>query len=329
MKISQYPLKIGIPNTLFNAYHLSYWRRLITLSGMEAVISGESTKEMADQGGRLLPHEFCIPIKVLMGHILKLLELGVDQILLPRMLGHQKNNYFCPKFIGLPEIVKYTLNLEEKLLFSPEVICQGIKLRVTEFPVQGAASGAVSVRQMKQGEKQARESWNQILTHCRQYQIILPEAMAGVKRSKPEGRLTIGLLGYAYSLYDPFISKGLFNKLRKLGVGIKTWEMVDPWNIEQALARLKRPVFWNFGRLTLGAGLHFLQEPSIDGLIYVTTFGCGPDAVTDEILKLEVANRPKPYLLINLDEHMEEGHLNTRLEAFVDLLTALKEEPAV
>lgn len=51
-------MKIGIPSTLFGAYHLAYWYQFITLSGMEAVLSDESTKEIADQGGRLLPHEF-------------------------------------------------------------------------------------------------------------------------------------------------------------------------------------------------------------------------------------------------------------------------------
>jgi predicted nucleotide-binding protein (sugar kinase/HSP70/actin superfamily) len=339
MKTIQKPHQIGIPNTLFAAYHLAYWRKLITLSGMEAVISGESTKEMADQGGRLLPHEFCIPIKVVMGHILRLLEMGVDKILLPRMLGHQKNHFFCPKFIGLPEIVKYTLNLEDRLLLSPEVICNGLSPRVTKFP----AIDSISFHRIMMAEKEARQGLELIIAVCRQYQLMLPEAAlpeASLREARVGGnvnvgarehknRVTVGLLGYAYSLYDPFISKGLPKKLQKLGVGIRTWEMVEPPFIGSALAGLKRPLFWNFGRLILGAGLHFLQDISIDGLIYVTTFGCGPDAVTDEILKIEAGKRQKPFLLLNLDEHTEEGHLYTRLEAFVDMLTALKEDQVV
>lgn len=329
MKPIQNPLKIGIPNTLFAAYHLPYWRRFITLAGNEAVISGESTREMANRGGRLLPHEFCVPIKVVMGYIIELLELGVDQILLPRMLDHRKNNFFCPKFIGLPEIVKYSLNLEERTLFTPAVICKGLVPRMIDFP----ALKGVSYHRIRMAEKYARQGTNRIIDHCRHYQLTLPEATAGFAPARqiklPVDRPTIGLLGYAYSLYDPFISKGILSKLRKLGAAVVAWEMLEPHLIEKALAELKRPLYWNFGRLILGAGLHFLHDSSVDGIVYATAFGCGPDAVAGEIMKLEAGKRQKPFLLINLDEHTEDSHLSTRLEAFVDLLAALKEEPAV
>lgn len=96
MNRGQKKLKIGIPRTLFSSYHLTYWRQMITLSGMEAILSEESSKETAERGGRRLPHEFCIPIKVFIGHILNLLDKGVDQILLPRMITKGKANFFVP-----------------------------------------------------------------------------------------------------------------------------------------------------------------------------------------------------------------------------------------
>ena len=148
------------------------------------------------------------------------------------------------------------------------------------------------------------------------------------RKKSAKGPLNIGLLGYAYSIYDPFISKGISGKLKDLGVNIITWEMLDPALIESRLARLKRPLFWNFGRMTLGAGLNLLEDPTIDGIIYVTTFGCGPDSVATKILSLEAGKQGKPFLLVNLDEHTEDGHLRTRLEAFSDLLIALKEDRA-
>ncbi len=338
-------LKVGVPKTLFASYNLSYWQRFLTLSGMEVVFSGESTKETADRGGRLLPHEFCIPIKIFMGHILDLLDKGVDQILLPRMTDRNKTNFFCPKLIGLPEIVKFSLNLEEKRFFSPEVICNGLNPKVVRFPVTAAAS----LQQMKRVEKQALKYWEETLDNCRKQQITLPEAALKTsletsretalkispetagrgKLKQPEHHLCVGLLGYAYSLYDPFINKGIQRKLDKLKIRVYTWEMLEPETIETSLRGLKRPIFWNFGRMLLGAGLHFLKDPAIDGIIYVTTFGCGPDSVAAEILNLEAEKHQKPFLLINLDEHTEDGHLFTRLEAFADMLSTFKEDNAV
>jgi len=46
-------------------------------------------------------------------------------------------------------------------------------------------------------------------------------------------------------------------------------------------------------------------------------------------LSIEAGLGQKPLLLVNLDEHQEDGHLRTRLEAFTDMLAALKEERVV
>ncbi len=318
-------MKIGIPRSLFTSYHLVYWTQFITFSGMEAILSDESSKEIAAQGGRLLPHEFCIPVKVFIGHVLNLMEKGVDQILVPRMTTQGKANYFCPKLIGLPEIVHYATGLGEERLFSPEIICDGLQLRVTTFP----ASSSAVLRRMKAAAKQANECWERILSDCRKQKITLLEASGGKGTEQPGACLNIGLLGYAYSLYDPFISKGILRKLYQLGVAVTTWEMLNPVLIEGNLVYLKRPIFWNFSRMILGAGLYFLEDSEIDGLIYVSTFGCGPDSVTTKILTSETCGKYKPLLQINLDEHTEDGHLMTRLEAFVDMLITLKEDKAI
>ncbi|MGE5605953.1 MAG: acyl-CoA dehydratase activase-related protein [Bacteroidota bacterium] len=318
-------IRIGIPGTLFASYHFAYWQRLITLSGMEAVFSDASDRQTADRGGRRLPHEFCIPVKVFIGHVLNLLEKGADQILLPRMTAQGKANFFCPKLIGLPEIVRYTTGLGAERTFAPEIVCNGLDLRVTKFPELGRAM----VRRMKAATGQADKAWQSILAQCRSERITLWEATVGEKMGRPAGGLNIGLLGYAYSLYDPFISKGILEKLHQLGAAVTTWEMLDPLLIEQNLAGLKRPLFWNFGKMLLGAGLSFINDSKIDGLIYVTTFGCGPDSVAMKILSIEASQKEKPLLLINLDDHQEDGHLRTRLEAFTDMLAAIKEERAI
>ncbi len=325
MNRRQKKLTIGIPSTLFSSYHLPFWRQFVTLSGMEAVLSDPSGQETVTWGGRRLPHEFCVPIKVFLGHILNLLEKRVDRILLPRMITQSKTNFFCPKLIGLPEIVRYTTGIRMEQIFSPEVSCDGLTLLVSKFP----SSSPAVIWRMKVAARKANQVWEDILAKCRVERLTLPEAANGPRPGSLGTRLNIGLLGYAYSLYDPFISKGIVNRLYSLGIKITTWEMLDPKQIERNLVGLKRPLFWNFGRMLLGAGFQFLNDSAIDGLIYVTTFGCGPDSVATRILSIEAGQRGKPFLQINLDEHQEDGHLRTRLEAFCDMLAALKEEQVI
>ena len=315
---------MGIPNTLFAAYHLPYWRQLLTQLEIEVVVSGESNKDLNDRGGKTIPPEFCVPVKVFMGHILELIEKKPDLILTPRMTDRGKRNFFCPKLIGLPEIVIHSTGLEETRLLSPEVICNGFNLKMLRFP-----DHLTSPALLRKAVKQAETSWEEILTQCRQKNLTVPEVTKSKIADKVRGSVKIGLLGYAYSLYDPFISKNITRKLQDLGIQLYTWEMLHPKTVESKLLRLKRPLFWNFGRIILGAGLYFLEEPQIDGIIYATTFGCGPDSIVTKLLSLEADYQHKPFLLITLDEHTGDSHLQTRLDAFQDLLTQRKEKQAL
>jgi predicted nucleotide-binding protein (sugar kinase/HSP70/actin superfamily) len=314
-------MKIGIPTTLFWTYHASYWRKFFQLPNVETVLSEISNETTVLTGSRLLPHEFCLPMKVFMGHVVSLMEQKVDLILAPIMVSKNRRNFACPKLIGLTDIIKYTAGLSEKSLFAPIIDCQGMHLRMLSLPQQRIASP----RQLKAAETQANRHWEQTLRQCREARLTLPEILTGPQFLAPTGGLAIGVLGYAYALYDPWISKGILNRLNALGVSVTTWEMLEPDRIGQCLQSFRPVLYWNFGKVILGAGLHFLADPSLDGIIYVSTFGCGPDSVITGLLSIEADRRRKPLLIINLDEHSESIHLQTRLEAFTDMLSERKE----
>ncbi len=320
-------MKIGIPAALFGAYHFGYWKQFFTRLGWETVSSGQSTKAMADCGGKMIPPEFCAPVKLFFGHVMALAPQDADLILIPRMHASGNRNFFCPKLIGLPDMVRYVAGIPEDRLYSPEIACNGLDLRIIKPPPRPIPAPVCKLTELA-----TRRYWRQVLNQCRSKRLTLPEAFETISKishpaSQPDGikSLRIGLIGYAYNLYDPFLSKGIINLLTRQGVAVHTWEMLNPPQIEARLQGLTRPLFWNFGRILLGAGLHFLKAPEIDGVIYVSSFGCGPDSVSMKLLSLEAADCGKPLLQLNLDEHSEDGHLRTRLEAFTDMLAERKE----
>lgn len=308
-------MRIGIPNTLSTAYHLTYWQEFFSQLGVDVIISKGSSKESIDIGSKLIPHEFCIPVKAFLGHIVDLVAQKVDWILVPRLLDWKNHEFFCPKLTGLPEIVKYALELDDELFFTPAVTCNGLDPEIIQYP-QPKIHSAI---QLKRAQNSALHLWRQTLADCRKRHVILSQTGINEKNSGVVGEVRLGLLGYAYILYDPFISKGLIQKLAAMGCQITTWEMLEGEKINGSLRKLKRPMFWNFGRILLGAGLNFLADSEIDGVIYVTPFGCGPDSITVKLLSLQASMVQKPFLQITLDEHSEDGHLKTRLEAFVDM----------
>ena len=49
-----------------------------------------------------------MPVKIYHGHVMNLKD-RVDYILIPKMMSIQKKEFICPKFCGLPEMIRHSL----------------------------------------------------------------------------------------------------------------------------------------------------------------------------------------------------------------------------
>jgi predicted nucleotide-binding protein (sugar kinase/HSP70/actin superfamily) len=58
----------------------------------------------------------------------------------------------------------------------------------------------------------------------------------------------------------------------------------------------------------------------VDGIIHVFPFTCMPELVAQTILMKVQKDLDIPILTLILDEHTAPGGVETRLEAFIDLL---------
>jgi predicted nucleotide-binding protein (sugar kinase/HSP70/actin superfamily) len=84
---------------------------------------------------------------------------------------------------------------------------------------------------------------------------------------------------------------------------------------------LSKSMFWYFSNRALYGALHYIESRTIDGIIHVTAFACGPDAMADRIIEMETHKRSNlPYLSLTIDEQTGEAGVRTRVEAFLDML---------
>jgi predicted nucleotide-binding protein (sugar kinase/HSP70/actin superfamily) len=112
----------------------------------------------------------------------------------------------------------------------------------------------------------------------------------------------------------------MFRKLSDMGARVMTPEMLSPSVIEENLASLERPPYWELAREIAGSALHFLNGHA-DGVIHLVSFECGPDSLLQSLLEFENRQRQDiPYVPLILDEHTGEAGLVTRLEAFIDMI---------
>jgi len=182
--------------------------------------------------------------------------------------------------------------------------------------------------------RKIKQAWGYASEHYRQYLGLLrtgflpSEALlsleAGAPSLEPASRIqgfTVVLLGHSYDIYDNYISMNLIGKLRRLGAHVLTADLLAPDIIEKEVAQLPKRLFWTLGRRIIGAALYFLKSPEISGIIHLASFGCGPDSLVGDLVERFCRRQGKPpFLYLTVDEHTGEAGLQTRVEAFLDML---------
>ena len=144
------------------------------------------------------------------------------------------------------------------------------------------------------------------------------QKQAGKRARGPD--IKIALVGHEYLIHDYYISHNLPAKLRRFGADVTYMTQVPAAVIASELDRYPG-ISWSYEKELLGAASHFLARDDIDGVMLVMGFACGPDSIISEIITREVVTEESPPLTtLVLDEHTGEAGVDTRVEAFVDLI---------
>jgi len=261
-----------------------------------------------------------LPIKVHMGHVRLLADQQVDYLFVPRLVSIEAKSYICPKFMGVPDMIRACLPQTPELIDITVDLSRGDK----EFRREVEKVGRLFTRR--------RGKIRDAFEHgCRELEFCRALARQGYTLSEAidiwqgdsiqlvfQGDIQVGLLGHGYSLYDGALSLNLVNRLRNMGCRVVVPEALDADAVEEEAGTMPKRVFWTLGRKMVGSALSMEKRADIDGIIYVACFGCGPDSFIGEIIERKVQD--KPFMLITIDEHTGEGGLVTRLEAFCDML---------
>jgi len=113
----------------------------------------------------------------------------------------------------------------------------------------------------------------------------------------------------------------MVNKLKNKGVNVLTIDMVDSSVIKEKVKTLPKRMFWNYGTRAIGSALHFLDRKDIDGIIYLMSFGCGIDSFVADLIERKVRRKKDlPFIVLTIDEHSGEAGMDTRIEAFIDMI---------
>lgn len=292
-------MKIGIPKGLLNQRYLTFFCTFFEELGAEVIVSGETNTNIFDEGIKYCVDEACLPIKVFHGHVAALKD-KCDLIFVPRIMQLKEREYICPKFCGLPEMIINSIPNLPPIITSP--IYAYDKRKIFEFAKIAAKPITSDKGKIKRALLKAIDSQISERTGLNQ-----------------EGyKLKVGLLGHPYNIYDSFVNMNVQAKLNKLGTGIITEENVEEFYKDNAIKLLYKRPFWAFTRGSFGTAVHLAKENVVQGIVYISSFACGIDSILIELIKSKIDNFP--MLILKIDEQTGEAGVDTRLEAFIDML---------
>ncbi|MBZ4645542.1 MAG: Protein of unknown function CoA enzyme activase [Clostridia bacterium] len=312
-------VKVGIPRALLYYEYFPMWKTFFEELKVEIILSEKTTKAILNDGVKHCVDEACLPVKLFHGHILNLKD-KVDYLFVPRLKSVAQGEYICPKFCGLPDMVKFSI------IGLPPVIDTEINLRSPKSNLYHTfneigklfSSDTYAIKTAyDKALKQQAEFMKKIRQGRYPVEILENKKVSG----NTEGDLCIALIGHVYNIYDQYISMDILSKLHQQGIRVITPELLDDDIIQYKADLLPKKMFWSFGKRLLGSALHLLDMDRIDGIIYMMSFGCGIDAFVSDLCERKIRRKKNiPFFLLTLDEHSGEAGVNTRLEAFIDMI---------
>lgn len=318
-------LVIGIPRALHYYTFIPLWERFFYELGMKVVESGPTNKHIVDLGVKTTVTDACAPIKILQGHA-EALARKADVVFIPRMVSFEGGYVFCPKFLGLPDMVKATVDSLPPVIDTRFDLRKGFAALVRALVRLGTELGSGKARAFAAAVRAIRyfkqSGWTAYLR--REHDVGIGTEQDGEKLP-----VTIAVIGYPYIVHDPFLSCGMIDFLEKARVRVVTMEDVSTREIEAQQDALSKQVFWHYSNRALKAAYHLMKHTEVDGLVHATAFGCGPDAIVDKFLEIDCKDEyGVPFLSLTVDEHSGQAGIVTRLEAFLDMILRKKGIPA-
>jgi predicted CoA-substrate-specific enzyme activase len=308
-------MRIAIPRTLLFHDLFPYWRTFFGSLDIELVISESTNPRIVRRTLEAAPVETCLPVKLVYGHVLDLLEQDADFIFLPSVINRenvapgQVANMYCPFIPAATHLVRAHVDVDD---------CQH---RILHFPLH-LLWEKVSERELKRLAEQLGVAKKRVGVAAaaaaaaqREFYAALRQRGREVLEHLDGNRAATVLVGRPYNACDPGACQDLPFKVRKLGVLPIPMDFL-PLETVDVSARYGN-MFWRSGQDILAAATLIRDDQRLHS-IYLTNFNCGPDSFIMSFFREIMGD--KPFLELEMDDHMADAGVITRCEAFFESL---------
>lgn len=338
----------------FGNYTVAF-KTLFEKLGLEVISPEKTTSQTIAEGAKMAPEMFCFPMKVTLGNYLPALKKGANTIFMVQNVGGScrqryygaiqekvlKENGWEINFLNFRATPKdiYTKIKEVsgasfwqifragRFFFKKIGLIERIEKMAQYYrprEIEKGITDKVLTESILKIEKLSQEK--DLLKLKRE----ISRKFSQIHIEKKEDLPKVGLIGEIYTVCDPTIN---FEVERKLGLegievhremsiiyhikkGVFPWK---EWIIQRKIMPYLKSTVGGHGRDAIYEMLNYIKE-NFDGVVHLLPFGCMPEITVRPMLERIHQESGIPFLSLSLDEQVAEAGINTRLEAFVDVV---------
>jgi predicted CoA-substrate-specific enzyme activase len=305
---------VGVPRALSVHSLWPLYSRFFHELGVRAVLS----ERIAAEGVARQESSYCFPLEIAHGAIQDLVDRKVDFLFLPHfrdmpsMEAGKVHACTCPLTQGLPYLARQAFGVDESVLRPIVSFKGGWQAGRPEFEQVAERLGLSAA----EGGRAFDEAVGQYRAYLDRYRQRGREVMEEI-RSHPD-RLYVGLFGRPYNAFTRDANMGIPRKFTSRGVTVVPFDM-----IYDEAAEIFPNMYWYYGQQDMKAAEIVRQTPNLY-LSWISNFSCAPDSFMLHYLRWMMGR--KPYLVLEIDSHTADAGLDTRIEAFLDIIDSFRRE---
>ena len=293
-----------------------FWFTLFTELNFEVVLSPASTRSLYIKGQRTIPSDtVCYPAKLLHGHIMALLEEGVETIFYPCMSYNfdehlSDNHYNCPVVAYYPDLLGVNIPALEKVRYLHPNL--GIH-RPKDFEKKGAALLAetfgIPKRESVKAIRKAYSAYDGFRT------LVREKGEEYIHWAREQGKKILVVAGRPYHM-DPEINHGINDLITSFGFVLITEDAVFHHMDKQPRRGLNQ---WTYHARMYNAARYVCTQPDM-AFIQLVSFGCGVDAITTDELRAILEEGGDLYTQLKIDDISNLGAVKIRIRSLIAAL---------
>lgn len=295
-------------NRLYPLYHSFF-----SLLGFRIILS-----DAVDKNGFDNQHSsFCYPVELSHGLFSNLISKNPDYIFMPEVYemhvegceNDQKDSTATCVFISKEiNYLSQAFKFDESRIIHPYLnFAKGYLSQESEF-IKIARQIGVNSR------GNAVKAFRQAVTIQRNVESELydmgNDVIAQLKENPEE--IAIVIVGRDYNAFSAFANKGIPQKFASLGYKVIPYDILD--STDEEIVSYQS---WEAGKRILRVAQTILKNEQLFP-VYISNFSCGPDSFLVPIFRKVLVD--KPSLTLELDQHTADAGINTRIDAFLDVI---------